>query len=150
MEGGREAPGRGGRGREFDEEPPKTAGYDFWVGKSLLEVKAVAENAFHSLRRLLHGRKRSDARIEFGGFMVLLEERKEDRLRKACSALIGRKKMQGFSLDSVVHEGVTVTDPVEVGRLLTTHFHEWFARKPWRFRGVLRERRHPGGRWRSR
>ena len=119
--------------------PPKAAfGYDFWVGKSLLEVKAVAEDAFYSLRRLLHGRKRSDARIEFGGFMALLEkERKEGRLRKACSALIGRKKMQGFSLDSVVHEGVTVTDPAEVARLLTTHFHEWFARKPGHFRGGI-------------
>ena len=75
----------------------------------------MAEDAFYSLRRLLHGWKRSDARIEFGGFMALLErERKEGRLRKACSALIGRKSIQGFSLDSVVHNGVTITDPALV------------------------------------
>ena len=110
-------------------------GYEYWVRKSLLEVKSLAEDAFYSLRRLLHGRKRSDARIEF---MALLEkERKEGRLRKACSALIGRKAIQGFSLDSVVHNGVTITDPGLVDSLLTTHFYEWFARKPGHFRGGI-------------
>ena len=68
VEGGREAPGRGGRGREFDEEPPKTAGYDFWVGKSLLEVKAVAENAdlasdLSAAAHLIHGSSEGRFRI---------------------------------------------------------------------------------------
>ena len=51
--------------------------------------------------------------------------------------LIGRKKLQSFSLDSVVHDGVKVTALVD--RLITTHFHEWFARKPGHNRGVLGE-----------
>ena len=36
-------------------------------------------------------------------------------------------------MDSVIHQGVTVTDPVELALLLTGHFREWFERRGYHY-----------------
>ena len=54
----------------------------------------------------------------------------------SCAELIGRKMIQGSSLDCIVHDGVTLTEPVQVRRLLRTHFLEWFVPKPGHCGGI--------------
>ena len=93
-------------------------GYDSWVHCTWEQVNKKAEKAFVAVRNMLHGRKRSDRRAQFRGFMAKLErERKEGRIRRAVTTLTGRSSKGGFAMDSVVHQGVTLTDPVEVASL---------------------------------
>ena len=46
-------------------------GYDFWVRKSLLEVKSVAKDAFYSLRRVLYGLIFHSRRMLFSYFIMI-------------------------------------------------------------------------------
>jgi hypothetical protein len=106
-------------------------GYDYWVHKDLPTMEKLAEKAFDAVRKSVHGRKRRDNRAAFGGYMSLLEtDRQAGLMRRSVALLAGKKPRATFSMDSVVHHGVTVTEPVAVDRLLTEHFDDWFARKP--------------------
>ena len=69
-----------------------------------------AEKAFLVVRNMLHGRKRSDRRAQFRSFMAKLEKEGKGRIRRAVTTLTGRSSKGGFAMDSVVHQGVTVTD----------------------------------------
>ena len=105
-------------------------GYDTWIGMNLTRLRERAEKAFYAARNMLHGRKRSDRRAEFRGFMAELErDRKEGRIRRAVLLLGGKPPKGGFSMDSLVADGVTETDPARVDSLLTGHFDDWFHRK---------------------
>ena len=70
VEGRREASGRGDE--NVIRNPPKAVyGYDFWVRKSLLEVKSVAKDAFYSLRRVLYGLIFHSRRMLFSYFIMI-------------------------------------------------------------------------------
>ena len=59
----------------------------------------------------------------------LKRDRKEGRIRRAVAILGGKPPKGGFSMNSLVIEGVTETAPVRVDSLLTAHFEDWFMRK---------------------
>ena len=66
--------------------------------------------------------------------MALLEEECEEGTALGKLRRVDRPEDDSGLLPG--HDGVTVTDPVQVRRLLRTHFHEWFVPKPGHCGGI--------------
>jgi hypothetical protein len=105
-----------------------------WSGRSLQHIRDTCEKAYIATLALLQGKRRTDARKDFGSLMTKMEEsRQAGRIGLACRVLMGSKRIQGFSLDGLSAEGVTYTDPLTVHTKMTTHFAEWYTAPtgPW-------------------
>ena len=88
-----------------------------WIRLSLLRLQESPERSFYTTRNMLHGRKQSDRRSKFQGFMVKLErDRKEGHTTRIQSWV------------TVVSEGAKETDPAR-DFLLVGLFEDWFSRK---------------------
>ena len=76
--------------------PKSKHGYDTWVHCTWEQLSKKAEKAFVAVRNMLLGRKRSNRRTQFRGFMAKLEkERKEGRIRKGGDNA-DRSKLEGW------------------------------------------------------
>ena len=128
--------------------------YDTWIGLDLGRLRERAEKSFYAARNMLHGRKRSDRRAEFRGFMAELErDRKEGRIRRAVPLLGGKPPKGGFAMDSLVADGVTETDPARVDSLLTGHIVDRkgsHLAQSIQGDGTWRHMEEPGERWKER
>ena len=105
-------------------------GPDWWLTNHFTEQDCNLE--IKALKRVLHGRRRSEYRRNWRKHTAWLEQQREKRktgriIKAILQTLAGRKHQNGVNLETVQDSNTTHVTPETVHTAATVHFKEWYA-----------------------
>ncbi len=90
---------------------------------------ALLATDYLRLKGLLTKENRKEYRRIHGGRMLRLQEEADaGRIGGVIKNIVGRSP--GFLMESLNHEGKTITDALTIAKLITAFFKNWFTRLP--------------------
>ena len=107
-------------------------GPDWWLEQEMLRVEDC-EDEIRTLKKLMHGRKRSDNRRKWKRRTAWLEKMQEQGkagkiIKSVLKAHAGRKHRDGLNLDTIKDgTGFTHVTPQAVHQAGTHHFQDWYS-----------------------
>ena len=106
-------------------------GIQYWLDKSLNDIKLQVKDALITIKKRLHCQRRKSMRMRFSEKVREIErERKEGRIKALINLVLGSKKKSG-TFDCIIKDGQVITNEFEVATETKDFFENtWFKALP--------------------